>query len=159
MFRHAVRISAAAVSFASTVAAFKTTGFAETVSQPRALQSSNSSKISISAHAAMKENLARRLAKVYVLPSKELKAGNKVTFYPIEESVYNSTAMRSAVILEQGEPVKVQLANGETEYVEPDNLHHQQLYQKLRFWEEEDPDMATAIINFIAAEKHGSIRL
>eukprot|EP01060_Flectonema_neradi_P010564 TRINITY_DN17643_c0_g1_i1.p1 TRINITY_DN17643_c0_g1~~TRINITY_DN17643_c0_g1_i1.p1 ORF type:complete len:161 (+),score=26.70 TRINITY_DN17643_c0_g1_i1:58-540(+) len=160
MFRRAAQLSAAAVGFGATFAGLKTTVFAESqLSQSRMTQPPASSlKMSSSAQNAMRENLARRLAKSYVLPSKELKAGNKVTLYPIEEPVYNSTSVKSAVIIEQGEPVKVQLSNGETEYVEPNNLHHQQLYQKLKFWEEEDPEMATAIISFIAAEKQG-IRL
>ena len=115
---------------------------------------------------AMRDNLARRLAKSYAdtaLRNGDLKVGQPCAFLPVSGTVYPQDCIEDVpclvTVTHTEPPLEVAFPNGVRHTVEVRDIHKRTLHERLHYWQEADPEMAQGIITLLTLSRQGKIRL
>eukprot|EP01063_Lacrimia_lanifica_P011787 TRINITY_DN18483_c0_g1_i2.p1 TRINITY_DN18483_c0_g1~~TRINITY_DN18483_c0_g1_i2.p1 ORF type:complete len:151 (+),score=44.66 TRINITY_DN18483_c0_g1_i2:60-512(+) len=112
------------------------------------------------AEAAMRDNLARRLAKSYVHPKRVAVAKDStMTFHPTSGKAYPVDlpvpSLVTVVDTVQEDDVVVRFPEGNLERVVDVDLCDTHVYHKLEYWRGADPAMAVDILRYVALVRKG----
>ena len=109
----------------------------------------------------MRENLAKRLAKMYRALGKveSVVADDRLAFIPTSGAEYPVKEPCVVTVTSPEVPIEVRFPGGFVVAVDSRDLHTPDFLAKLQYWQSVDPDMATAILSYIAQHNQGKIRL